>query len=129
MSDDRYERGAEIVERVYKDFGDSLLADVAETAPDLPRLIREFAFGDIYARPGLEPRQREMVIISSLATIGYSPRELKAHIHGALNVGVTRVEIVEILMQVAPYAGFPAAINGLHAAKEVFDEWDKAAKR
>ncbi|MEO7718834.1 MAG: carboxymuconolactone decarboxylase family protein [Capsulimonas sp.] len=125
MSDDRYERGAEIVARVYKDFGDSFLAEVAAAAPDLSRYIREFAFGDIYSRPGLEPRQREMIIISSLATIGYAAHELKAHIHGALNVGVTREEIVEILIQVAPYAGFPAAINGLHAAKEVFSEWDK----
>ena len=124
MDNERYERGAEIVERVYKDFGDNFLAEVARTSPDLTRYIREFAFGDIYSRPGLDPSRREMVIIASLATIGYASHELKAHIHGALNNGVTREEVVEVLIQVAPYAGFPAAINGLHAAQEVFAEWD-----
>ncbi|BDI31282.1 4-carboxymuconolactone decarboxylase [Capsulimonas corticalis] len=128
MSDERYERGAEIVARVYKDFGDQFLAEVAATSPDLTRYVREFAFGDIYSRPGLDPRQREMVIIASLATIGYAAHELKAHIHGALNNGVTREEVIEVLIQVTPYAGFPASINGIHAAKEVFAEWDARGK-
>jgi 4-carboxymuconolactone decarboxylase len=120
LSDERYERGAEIVSELYGDVGAGVLGSLSDIAPDLARYVREFAFGDIYSRPGLDLRSREIATIASLVTLGNSPRELKAHIHGALNIGISRTEIVEVIMQMAVYAGFPAAINGMHAAKEVF---------
>ena len=66
-----------------------------------------------------------MVILSAIATLGYAPVELKSHINMALNVGVTRAEILEVFIQLAVYAGFPAAVNAVFTAKEVFDERDQ----
>ena len=80
----------------------------------------EFSFGDIYSRPGLDLRAREIATIAALTALGNASPQLKVHIEAGLNVGLTREEITEIIMQMAVYAGFPAALNGLFAAKEVF---------
>jgi 4-carboxymuconolactone decarboxylase len=63
-------------------------------------------------------------VVAALCAIGNAAPQLRVHIHGALNVGVTREEVVEIIMMMAVYAGFPAALNGMAAAKEVFLERD-----
>ena len=124
---DRYQRGLEIIERLYGELGAKTLRSLEETAPDLARYIVEFAFGDIFSRPGLDLKSREMATVAALTAMGNAPAQLRAHIHGALNAGCTQQEIIEIIMQMAAYAGFPAAINGVQAAKEVFA--DRAAKR
>ncbi|WP_340118914.1 carboxymuconolactone decarboxylase family protein [Pelagibius sp. 7325] len=93
---------------------------MADIAPDFATYILEFPFGDIYSRPGLGLREREIASIAAMAAMGTAPAQLKVHIAAGLNVGLSREEIVEILMQMAVYAGFPAALNGLFAAKEVF---------
>mgnify|MGYP001489642659 CR=1 FL=1 len=80
----------------------------------------EFSFGDIYSRPGLDLRAREIATIAALTAMGTATPQLKVHIGAGLNVGLAREEIVEIMIQMAVYAGFPAALNGLFAAKEVF---------
>ena len=96
-------------------------AKLCEIAPDLNRYIKEFAFGDVHSRPGLGKRERELVILSSLATQGYAHEELKSHINMALNIGISREEILEVFIQLAVYAGFPVAVNAVFLAKEVFD--------
>ena len=88
----------------------------------MARLVVEFPYGDIYSRPGLDIKTRELITIASLTTLGYPQDQLKAHVHNSLNVGCTKEEIVEAIMQMVIYAGFPAALNGLFAAKEVFEE-------
>jgi 4-carboxymuconolactone decarboxylase len=90
----------------------------AELAPDFFGLVREFAFGMFWARPGLAVRDRSMITVAMLAALGRSD-ELRAHLRGALNVGVSREELVEVLMQVGIYAGVPAAVEALRAAAEV----------
>lgn len=97
---------------------------LGDIAPDFARLIVEFPYGDIYSRGNLSPKERQIATIASLVTLGNAPTELKAHIQGGLNVGCTRQEIVEVIMQMAVYAGFPAAVNALLVAKEVFAELD-----
>jgi 4-carboxymuconolactone decarboxylase len=97
-----------------------VIAALAPIAPDFGRLLIEFGFGDIYSRPQLDLRAREIATIASLATLGCAQPQLKVHIEAALNVGCTRDEIVEVFMQMALYAGFPAALNALFAAREVF---------
>ena len=82
----------------------------------------EFAFGDVHSRPGLGKRERELVILSSLATQGYAQEELRSHINMALNVGISKEEILEVFIQLAVYAGFPVAVNAVFLAKEVFDK-------
>ena len=81
----------------------------------------EFPFGDIYSRPGLDLRAREIATIAALTALGNASPQLKVHIEAGLNVGLSREEITEVMMQMAVYAGFPAALNGLFAAKEIFD--------
>ena len=129
MTNERFERGAQKVTEMYGDVGESFLESLNDIAPDLARYVKEFAFGDIYSRPGLDLKSREMATVASLVTLGNSPQELMAHIHGALNVGVTRTEVVEIIMQMAVYAGFPAAIKGMHSAKEVFKDRDTRGRQ
>jgi len=96
------------------------VAALADIAPDFATYLFEFPFGDIYSRPGLGVREREIATIAALTAMGTATPQLKVHIEAGLNVGLTRDEIVEILMQMSVYAGFPAALNGLFAAKEVF---------
>jgi 4-carboxymuconolactone decarboxylase len=96
------------------------VASLADIAPDFARYLIEFPFGDIYSRPGLDLRSREIAVVAALTALGNATPQLKVHLQAALNVGVTREEIVEVLMQMAVYAGFPAALNGLAAAREVF---------
>ena len=124
---DRYRRGSEMIERLYGELGAKTLRSLEETAPDLARYMVEFAFGDIFSRPGLDVKSREMITVAALTAMGNAPAQLRAHIHGALNAGCTRQEIIEIIVQMALYAGFPAAINGVQAAKEVFAE--RAARK
>jgi 4-carboxymuconolactone decarboxylase len=123
----RYRRGSEMIERLYGELGAKTLRSLEETAPDLARYIVEFAFGDIFSRPGLDVKSREMITVAALTAMGNAPAQLRAHIHGALNAGCTRQEIIETILQMALYAGFPAAINGVQAAKEVFAE--RAARK
>ena len=101
------------------------MESLKDIAPDLARYVIEFAFGDVYSRPGLDLKSREIAAVAALATLGNATPQLKVHIHGALNVGLSRQEVVEIIIQMAVYAGFPAAINGMSAAKEVFQERDE----
>ncbi|MCJ2053603.1 carboxymuconolactone decarboxylase family protein [Methylobacterium sp. J-070] len=118
--DSRYERGRAALARIDGRGGEKVVAALADIAPDFARYLIEFPFGDIYCRPGLDLRSREIATIAALAALGNAAPQLKVHIAAGLNVGLTRTEIVEILMQMAVYAGFPAALNGLFAAKEVF---------
>jgi 4-carboxymuconolactone decarboxylase len=91
-------------------------------SPDFATYLIEFPFGDIYSRPGLDLRAREIATVAALTALGNARPQLKVHINASLNVGLSRAEIVEVIMQIAVYAGFPAALNGLFAAKEVFAE-------
>jgi 4-carboxymuconolactone decarboxylase len=101
--------------------GEHVIEALADIAPDFARYLLEFPFGDIYARPGLDLRSREIATIAALTAIGHAQPQLKVHIAAGLNVGLSREEIVETIMQMAVYAGFPAALNGLFAAREVFE--------
>ena len=116
----RYERGLKNLAAIDGEGGQRVVDSLADIAPDFARYLIEFPFGDIYERPGLSLREREIATIAALTALGHATPQLKVHHQAGLNVGLTREEIVEILMQMAVYAGFPAALNGLFAAKEVF---------
>ena len=125
MSEDRYKKGMENLKIMNPDSYRDLEKLLNGVAPDMARYIAEFPYGDIYSRPGLDLKTRELVTVASITTLGSAQAELKSHIHGALNVGCTPNEIIEVLIQMAVYAGFPASINGLITAKEVFQERDE----
>ncbi|WP_339108554.1 carboxymuconolactone decarboxylase family protein [Thioclava sp. GXIMD4216] len=116
----RLERGQRALETIDGQAGQNVIDALADIAPDFATYLFEFPFGDIYSRPGLSLRDREVATISALAAMGTAQPQLKVHIEAGLNVGISQEEITEILMQMAVYAGFPAALNGLFAAKEVF---------
>jgi 4-carboxymuconolactone decarboxylase len=122
----RYARGWSRLKALDGDAGERVLEALAPIAPDFARLLIEFPFGDIYSRPGLDLRSREIATIAALAALGNAQPQLKVHIEAALNVGCTRGEIVEVFMQMAVYAGFPAALNALFAAREVFAKREEA---
>ncbi|MBD1918660.1 MULTISPECIES: carboxymuconolactone decarboxylase family protein [Cyanophyceae] len=124
MDSTRYTRGQEALARIHGHIGEGVMNALGDIAPDFARFIIEFPYGDIYSREGLSPKERQIATIASLVTLGNAPTELRAHIQGSLNVGCTRDEIVEIIMQMAVYAGFPAAVNALLIAKDVFSELD-----
>jgi 4-carboxymuconolactone decarboxylase len=125
---DRYQRGWEKLKEVDGEGGERVIESLEDIAPDFARYLIEFPFGDIYSRPGLDLKSREIAAVAALTALGNTTPQLKVHIHGALNVGCTRQEVVEIIMQIAVYAGFPAALNGLFAAKEIFKERDESGK-
>lgn len=120
MSSERYTTGQEMLQRVDGKGGDAVVNSLKDIAPDFARYLIEFPFGDIYARPGLDLRSREIATIAALTALGNAAPQLKVHIAAGLHVGLSQEEIIEVIMQMAVYAGFPAALNGLFAAKEVF---------
>lgn len=117
----RNARGRRLLALIDGEAGQAVINSLADIAPDFAELLFEFPFGDIYARPGLGLRDREIATIAALAAMGNARPQLEVHIRAGLNVGLARQEIVEVLIQMAVYAGFPAALNGLAAAKAVFD--------
>ena len=120
MNTNRYERGLQKLQQIDGAAGEHVVQGLSDIAPDFARYLVEFPFGDIYSRPGLDLKSREIAVVAALTALGNAAPQLKVHIQGALNVGVSREEIVEVIMQMAVYAGFPAALNGLSTAREVF---------
>jgi 4-carboxymuconolactone decarboxylase len=125
MNDDRYERGWKKLKEIDGEAGQRVIESLEDIAPDLGRYTIEFPFGDIYSRPGLDLKSREIATVAALTALGNALPQLKVHINGALNVGCTREEIIEVILQMAVYAGFPAALNGMFAAKDVFRQRDE----
>lgn len=119
-SESRLERGKRALADIDGKAGQNVINGLADIAPDFATYLFEFPFGDIYSRPGLGLREREIAKIAALTALGNAAPQLKVHIEAGLNVGLSKDEIVEIIMQMAVYAGFPAALNGLFAAKDVF---------
>jgi len=119
-AESRLERGQRALREIDGHAGEAVVAALSDIAPDFARYLIEFPFGDIYSREGLSLRDREIATIAALVALGHATPQLKVHIAAGLNVGLNRAEIVEVIMQMAVYAGFPAALNGLLAAKEVF---------
>ena len=122
--EDRYSKGLKNLEKIHPEASKALMENLKDIAPDLGRFVIEFPYGDVYERPGLDLKSREIATIAALTAIGDTKPELKDHIKGALNVGCNRQEIIEVIIQMAVYAGFPRAINGINTAKEIFNEID-----
>ena len=122
MQSDRYKKGWEKLAEIDGRQGEKVVEALKDISPEFAEMLIAFPFGDVYSRPGLDLRSREIATVAALTAMGTAAPQLKVHLHGALNVGCRPEEIIEIMIQMAVYAGFPAALNGLFAAKEVFDE-------
>ena len=119
----RYEKGKEVIEGIQERSLEEIFEAIDDIAPDMARFVVEFPYSEIYTRPEVDLKTRELCTVAALTVLGTVP-QLKDHIGAALNVGNSPTEIVEIIMQMSAYAGFPKAINGIAAAKEVFIEKD-----
>jgi 4-carboxymuconolactone decarboxylase len=119
-AEDRYQRGLAQLEMVSGPQGVAVVQSLNDIAPDLGRYIVEFAYGDIFARPGLDVKTREIATVAALTAMGTAQPQLKVHLQAALRVGATQKELVETIMQMIPYAGFPAALNAVAVARDVF---------
>jgi 4-carboxymuconolactone decarboxylase len=118
----RFERGLEVMQAIDPAQTVRILGSFSAIAPDFAAYLVEYAFGDIGARPGLDLRQREFAAVAALAAIGTAGPQLQARLHGALNLGWSPQELVELLMQISVHAGFPAAINALTELSVVLDQ-------
>jgi len=119
---DRRARGLAALEATSRGSGQAVLESLADIAPDMAAFILDFAYGDVIARPGLSLRRKELAMIAACVARGTMRPQLKVHVKAGLNVGLTQQELVEAVMQMAVYAGFPAAINGLIALREALGE-------
>lgn len=122
MTSSRYDTGLARLSEIDGAAGENVIKALADIAPDLGRYVIEFGFGDVYSRPGLSLKSRELATVAALTVLGHAQPQLAVHLHAALNVGCTREEIIEVIIQMALYAGFPAALNAMFTAKKVFAE-------
>ncbi|MCO5992917.1 carboxymuconolactone decarboxylase family protein [Actinoallomurus rhizosphaericola] len=120
--EEKYEHGLNVLRQIDGEAGQKVVDSLADISPELGHQIVAWGFGEIYARPGLAPRDRQLVTIGMLTALGGAEPQLEVHINAALNVGLTPQEIIEALLHSAGYCGFPRALNATFVAKKVFAE-------
>lgn len=126
MTGELYEKGMEEMRRHFGPEADDHIERLREISPEFARVNVEFPFGELYTRDILDEKTRELCTVAALTVQGFGLPELKSHVKGALNCGATREEIIEVVIQMIAYCGFPAATNALLTTKEAFDELDSA---
>lgn len=119
---ERFKRGWEKLKEIDGQAGVNVIESLNDVSPDLGMYTIEYPFGDVYSREILDNRTKEIAVIAALTAMGNAEPQLKVHINAALNVGVTKEEIAEIMLLMSVYAGFPSALNGTFALKEVLKE-------
>lgn len=119
---DRHIRGVDSLMELLGEDQDSYTATFQKVSPALAHFAVDFAFGEVLSREGLDRSAKQLAVITMLATVGNRAELLRAHIRGAISGGTSREEVIETLIQLSVYAGFPTALNAFAAAKQVFDE-------
>jgi 4-carboxymuconolactone decarboxylase len=117
---ERFARGMDVIARVNGDIGPAIVDSLADVSPELAHHVVAWAFGEVYARPALPPRDRQLVTLGMLTALGGCEPQLEVHVNTALNVGLTPEQIIEALLQSAVYCGMPRAINATMTARKVF---------
>ncbi|GAB2678269.1 carboxymuconolactone decarboxylase family protein [Saccharopolyspora gloriosae] len=120
----RRRHGQSVLSEIDGQQGEAVIDSLADINPALAHHVAAFAFGDIYDRPGLDARSRQLVTLGVLTALGGCQPQLRVHLGAALNVGISREEITEALLHAAVYCGFPRALNATFTAREVFTERD-----
>ncbi len=115
------ELGRKRMQEILGNSADKIVENFRKISPDFADYIVNFAYGDIYARSGLSDKSKELAAVSSLISQGKMGLPLKSHVHGMLNVGWTQKEILELIIFLAAYVGFPSAVEAILVAQEVFD--------
>jgi 4-carboxymuconolactone decarboxylase len=122
----RYRRGLDALNQISKSSGEAVVKSFEDIAPDLGRYILEFSYGDVFSRPNLDLKIRELATVSALTGLNTTASELplKVHVNGALNVGASSQEIIEAIMHMIPYVGFVKVQQAMALAEVVFKERD-----
>ncbi|MFZ0262312.1 MAG: carboxymuconolactone decarboxylase family protein [Pseudolabrys sp.] len=121
----RRARGAQKIGEILGQTPEQVEQSLSDLAPQLATYVLEVIYGEIYQAPTLDSRTRQIVTVAALATLGTAAPQLRTHIGGALRCGVAREELIEIMMQLVPYVGVAAAINGVAACRDVFASADQ----
>ena len=122
MNPDLFDQGLETRRAVLgAEYVDAAIAGADDFNRPLQELVTQYCWGDVWNRPGLDQRTRSMLNLAMLTALN-RPHELKLHVKGALNNGVSKEEIREVLLQTAIYCGVPAAVDSFRSAREVFKE-------
>ncbi len=122
MDRELFEKGLKVRREVLgNEYVDASLKNADELTMPLQELITQYCWGEIWTRPGLDRRTRSFLNLAIMTALN-RPHELKLHVRGAINNGLTKEEIAEVFMQTAIYCGVPAALDSLRTAKEVFKE-------
>jgi 4-carboxymuconolactone decarboxylase len=120
MSNELHETGLALLKRLHGGHaGEAMVAEMAEICPDFAYMTIDWALGGIMGRPGLDLVSRQLVLVASCVTLGNAMPQLRAHTEAALNVGATREQIVETILQLTFYAGGPAVRNAFVAIKDL----------
>ncbi|MDQ1176984.1 carboxymuconolactone decarboxylase family protein [Microbacterium sp. SORGH_AS_0421] len=118
----QFAHGKDVLDAVDGEAGAKVIEALEDVSPELAHQVVAWAFGEMYARPELPPRDRQLVTLSILTALGGCEPQLDVHVNAALNVGLTPTEITEAMLHAAVYCGFPRALNATFAAKKVFAE-------
>jgi 4-carboxymuconolactone decarboxylase len=122
MENERYERGWLKLKEIDGEIGEKIVESLESISPDLGKYIIEFSFGDVYSRKGTSLKQKEIAVVAALTAMGNAAPQLNVHINGALNVGCSVEEIVEVIIQMSSYSGFPSALNAINILKEIIQD-------
>jgi 4-carboxymuconolactone decarboxylase len=124
MDEKRYEEGLAVRRAVLgAEYVDKSLRSADDFTRPMQELVTEYCWGEIWTRPGLDRRIRSFLNLAMLTALN-RPHEIRLHVRGALNNGLTREELMEVFLQSAIYCGLPAALDAMRVANEVFDEID-----
>jgi 4-carboxymuconolactone decarboxylase len=127
MGQDRFDKGMALRKQVLgAEYVEKSMAAADDFSRPMQELSTEYCWGYVWSRPGLELRERSLINLSMISALN-RPHELKLHVKAALNNGLTREQIREVLLQVAVYCGVPAGIDSTRIAREAFAEVDAAA--
>ncbi|WP_429951677.1 carboxymuconolactone decarboxylase family protein [Enterococcus sp. AZ101] len=119
---EKYEIGLKLMDEIIGESGTKVRTSLRKISPDFEKYLVEFPFGDIYSRGNLSLKSKELITIAALTAIGHVPEQLEVHIAAAIKSGWTEKEILDTMIHLSVYCGFPNAINGLNIANKVFNK-------
>ena len=128
MANEKFEKGLQLRKQVLgAEYVEKSMAGADNFSMPMQELSTEYCWGHVWTRPGLALRDRSLINIAMISALN-RPHELKLHVKAALNNGLSREEIREVILQVAVYCGVPAGIDSTRIAREAFAEVDAAKK-
>ena len=124
MDGKNFQKGVEVVDAYSGSSAEDFIKRIDSIAPGVGNVVVDYCFGDVFSRPGIDHKTREMLIVGALTAMGNAEPQLEGHLGFARRAGASREELIEVIVQMSPYAGIPAMMRGLNSAKKVFEAED-----